>query len=92
MRNFLAYTRNSSHVELYFLAKERVNFLAVKSSKCEEFLSMLRNSSHVEGFKTQSCSEITVISLQDYGQKHSTCEEFFRELRNSSYVEGFWRY
>jgi hypothetical protein len=48
----------------------------IKPSTCEEFFYSVINSSHIEGFLTKSCSEITVISLQDLALKPSTCEEF----------------
>ncbi len=74
---FSALRRNSSHVEEYFLAKGSVKSFWLKPSTCEEFLEGPRNSSHVEGFRAKSCSEITVISLQDLALKSYMCDKFF---------------
>ncbi len=61
----------------------------LKHSMCEEFMKRRINSSHIEAFRHESCSEITVISLQDYVLKASTCEEFLQCFINSSHVECF---
>ncbi len=37
----------------------------------------------------KSCSEITVISLQDSVTKPSKCEEFLSLYKNSSHIEDF---